>query len=51
MNKENYLTTGQLAKRTGITVRTLRYYDQIVDVYGAIREGLYGENLSLLRQL
>ncbi|WDZ55258.1 MerR family transcriptional regulator [Paenibacillus polymyxa] len=29
MNKENYLTTGQLAKRTGITVRTLRYYDQI----------------------
>lgn len=29
MYKENYLTTGQLAKRTGITVRTLRYYDQI----------------------
>lgn len=29
MDKENCLTTGQLAKRTGITVRTLRYYDQI----------------------
>lgn len=29
MYKEYYLTTGQLAKRTGITVRTLRYYDQI----------------------
>jgi ubiquinone/menaquinone biosynthesis C-methylase UbiE len=29
MNKEIYLTTGQLARRTGITVRTLRYYDQI----------------------
>lgn len=29
MEKENCLTTGQLAKRTGITVRTLRYYDQI----------------------
>jgi ubiquinone/menaquinone biosynthesis C-methylase UbiE len=24
-----YLTTGQLAKRTGLTLRTLRYYDQI----------------------
>lgn len=27
--KIDYLTTGQLAKSTGITVRTLRYYDQI----------------------
>jgi len=27
--KEDYLTTGELAKRTGLTVRTLRYYDQI----------------------
>ncbi|MFD0696553.1 methyltransferase domain-containing protein [Paenibacillus sp. GCM10027628] len=26
---KNYLTTGQLAKRTGMTIRTLRYYDQI----------------------
>lgn len=29
MNKEEYLTTGQLSKLTGITLRTLRYYDQI----------------------
>ncbi|WP_258171243.1 MerR family transcriptional regulator [Paenibacillus sp. R14(2021)] len=31
MNRKDkeYLTTGQLAKRTGMTVRTLRYYDQI----------------------
>ncbi|MCU6797672.1 methyltransferase domain-containing protein [Paenibacillus sp. WQ 127069] len=28
-DKSNYLTTGQMAKRTGLTVRTLRYYDQI----------------------
>ncbi|MGO4272682.1 MerR family DNA-binding transcriptional regulator, partial [Paenibacillus sp. TAF58] len=26
---KEYLTTGQLAKRTGMTIRTLRYYDQI----------------------
>ncbi|WP_245864273.1 MerR family DNA-binding transcriptional regulator [Paenibacillus donghaensis] len=34
MNKENYLTTGQLAKRTGITVRTLRYYDKVGLMFG-----------------
>lgn len=27
--REQLLTTGQVAKRTGITTRTLRYYDQI----------------------
>ncbi|CAM4444468.1 ubiquinone/menaquinone biosynthesis C-methylase UbiE/DNA-binding transcriptional MerR regulator [Paenibacillus endophyticus] len=26
---KEYLTTGQIAKRTGMTIRTLRYYDQI----------------------
>jgi len=26
---EQYLTTGELARRTGITLRTLRFYDQI----------------------
>ncbi|QQF63183.1 MerR family transcriptional regulator [Bacillus mojavensis] len=25
----NFLTIGQLAKRTGVTIRTLRYYDKI----------------------
>lgn len=29
MKHDGYLTTGQVAKRTGITVRTLRFYDQI----------------------
>ncbi|WP_217592068.1 MerR family transcriptional regulator [Cohnella sp. GbtcB17] len=29
MTHEEYLTTGELARRTGITLRTLRYYDQI----------------------
>jgi len=27
--EHHYLTTGQLAKRTGMTLRTLRYYDKI----------------------
>ncbi|MDO3676961.1 MerR family transcriptional regulator [Paenibacillus ehimensis] len=29
MKSGDYATTGQIAKRTGITLRTLRYYDQI----------------------
>lgn len=29
MKREDYLTTGQIARRTGMTIRTLRYYDQI----------------------
>ncbi|WP_223264178.1 MerR family transcriptional regulator [Paenibacillus sp. IHB B 3084] len=29
MSKGDYLSTGQLAKSTGMTLRTLRYYDQI----------------------
>lgn len=29
MKSGGYATTGQIAKRTGITLRTLRYYDQI----------------------
>ncbi|MFE5322227.1 methyltransferase domain-containing protein [Paenibacillus sp. NPDC056579] len=29
MKDTRYFTTGQLAKRTGLTIRTLRYYDQI----------------------
>ncbi|MEC0227779.1 MerR family DNA-binding transcriptional regulator [Paenibacillus alba] len=28
-DKSKYVTTGQIAKRTGLTLRTLRYYDQI----------------------
>ncbi|TYP73114.1 MerR family transcriptional regulator [Paenibacillus methanolicus] len=29
LSEPTYFTTGQLAKRTGLTLRTLRYYDQI----------------------
>ncbi|NOU96770.1 methyltransferase domain-containing protein [Paenibacillus sp. LMG 31456] len=29
MKREDFLTTGQIARRTGITIRALRYYDQI----------------------
>lgn len=36
---KEYLTTGQIAKRTGLTIRTLRYYDQI----GLLKPSKYNE--------
>lgn len=35
-----YWTTGQLSKQTGLTVRTLRYYDQI----GLLKPSQYGQS-------
>ena len=28
MTDQNYLTIGELARRVGVTVRTIQYYDQ-----------------------
>jgi ubiquinone/menaquinone biosynthesis C-methylase UbiE/DNA-binding transcriptional MerR regulator len=39
-----FLTTGQLAKRTGMTLRTLRYYDQI----GLLKPSQYKNDSSRL---
>ncbi|MFC0212056.1 methyltransferase domain-containing protein [Paenibacillus chartarius] len=43
---EGYVTTGQIAKRTGITVRTLRYYDQIGLLTPAKYDPAYGRLYS-----
>ncbi|ASR49821.1 MerR family transcriptional regulator [Paenibacillus kribbensis] len=37
--KNEYFTTGQISKQTGLTVRTLRYYDQI----GLLKPSNYGQ--------
>ncbi|WP_231571061.1 MerR family transcriptional regulator [Gordoniibacillus kamchatkensis] len=38
--ERQYLTTGQLAKRTGLTMRTLRYYDKI----GLLKPAQYNQS-------
>lgn len=52
----NMLTIGQLAKRTGVTIRTLRYYDKIgLLIPTDYKEGghrLYSlEDLSRIQQI
>ena len=42
--KSEYLSTGQIAKQTGLTVRTLRYYDQI----GLLKPSKYGQSSQRL---
>ncbi|MFC5468497.1 methyltransferase domain-containing protein [Cohnella suwonensis] len=53
---KEYLTTGQIAKRTGMTIRTLRYYDQIgllkPSYYNHASVRLYGrEDLVRLQKI